>query len=239
MGADQTISKTADSGFIKIKYYMRLSLLWVLFVLILVLSSFEIFSIGIKMDHSMHHNPDMHHHMGMNHHDGMMKMYFHGGCNEVILFSFWRISTIGGLIGSMIGCFLLGVLYEGLKFFREFMLRQEYRSMGYSNVSPSPDSVVEEAPESSGPVPSVTRSVEADRQRSQIKIIQTNLFSKGHILQTFLQLLQVVLSYGLMLIFMTYNVWLCAAVAFGASAGYFVFGWKKTVVLDAGGDHCH
>jgi|ERR1712126_21167 len=238
-----------------------MGVLWVLFVLILVLSSFEIFSIGIKMDHSMHHNHDMHatvdhdtvhenenevgdemmenHRMGMNHHDGMMKMYFHGGCNEVILFSFWRISTIGGLIGSMIGCFLLGVLYEGLKFFREFMLRQEYRSMGYSNVSPSPDSVVEEAPESSGPVPSVTRSVEVDQRRSQIKIIQTNLFSKGHILQTFLQLLQVVLSYGLMLIFMTYNVWLCAAVAFGASAGYFVFGWKKTVVLDAGGDHCH
>ena len=57
----------------------------------------------------------------------MMKMYFHGGYNEVILFSFWRISTVGGLIGSMIGCFLLGVLYEGLKFFREFILRKEYR----------------------------------------------------------------------------------------------------------------
>jgi hypothetical protein len=37
------------------------------------------------------------------------------------------IGMVGGLIGSMIGCFLLGVLYEGLKFFREFMLRQEYR----------------------------------------------------------------------------------------------------------------
>ena len=57
----------------------------------------------------------------------MMKMYFHGGYHEVILFDFWRISSVGGLIGSMIGCFLLGVLYEGLKFFREFLLRQEYR----------------------------------------------------------------------------------------------------------------
>ena len=56
-----------------------------------------------------------------------MKMYFHGGYNEVILFSFWRISSVAGLVGSMIGCFLLGVLYEGLKCFREFMLRQEYR----------------------------------------------------------------------------------------------------------------
>ena len=56
-----------------------------------------------------------------------MKIYFHGGYIEVILFSFWRISSVGGLVGSMIGCFLLGVLYEGLKFFREFMLRLEYR----------------------------------------------------------------------------------------------------------------
>merc|ERR1719244_2017533 len=80
----------------------------------------------------------------MNHAD-MMKMYFHGGYNEVILFDFWRISSVGGLIGSMIGCFLLGVLYEGLKFFREFMLRQEYRSSGYSNVNPTPESTIDEA----------------------------------------------------------------------------------------------
>lgn len=57
----------------------------------------------------------------------MMKMYFHGGYNEVILFDFWRISTLGGLIGSMIGCFILGILYEGLKFLREFLIGRELR----------------------------------------------------------------------------------------------------------------
>ena len=56
-----------------------------------------------------------------------MKMYFHGGYNEVILFDFWRISTLGGLIGSMIGCFILGILYEGLKFLREFLIGRELR----------------------------------------------------------------------------------------------------------------
>ena len=59
--------------------------------------------------------------------DMMMMMYFHGGYNETILFDFWRISTLGGLIGSMIGCFLLGILYEGLKFFREFLFSHEMR----------------------------------------------------------------------------------------------------------------
>jgi len=177
-------------------------------------------------------------HTGMNH-DEMMKMYFHGGYNEVILFDFWRISSVGGLIGSMIGCFLLGVLYEGLKFFREFMLRQEYRSSGYSNVNPSPESPVDDGSDSINSIETNARVSGQERTKSGIKIIQTNLFSRGHILQTFLQLVQVVLSYCLMLIFMTYNTWLCAAVALGAATGYFAFGWKKTVVLDAGGDHCH
>jgi len=175
---------------------------------------------------------------GMNHAD-MMKMYFHGGYNEVILFDFWRISSVGGLIGSMIGCFLLGVLYEGLKFFREFMLRQEYRSSGYSNVNPSPESTIDDGSDSINSIEPAVRVSGQERGKNSIKIIQTNLFSRGHILQTFLQLLQVVLSYCLMLIFMTYNTWLCAAVALGAATGYFAFGWKKTVVLDAGGDHCH
>ena len=57
----------------------------------------------------------------------MMKMFFHGGYNEVILFDFWRISTLGGLIGSMIGCFILGILYEGLKFLREFLIGRDLR----------------------------------------------------------------------------------------------------------------
>ena len=28
----------------------------------------------------------------------MMSMTFHGGCKEVILFDFWKISTVGGLV---------------------------------------------------------------------------------------------------------------------------------------------
>merc|ERR1712228_656784 len=134
----------------------------------------------------------------------MMKMYFHGGYHEVILFDFWRISSIGGLIGSMIGCFILGVLYEGLKFLREFLISRDLRASSYTGVSSNPVDL-----------------------------------SRGHIIQTALQFLQVVLSYCLMLIFMTYNVWLGLAVSLGAAMGYFMFGWKKTLLLDTGGDHCH
>lgn len=59
-----------------------------------------------------------------------------------------------------------------------------------------------------------------------------------HFLQTFLHIVQVTVSYFLMLIFMTYNVWLCLAVALGAGFGYFAFGWKLNKVIDIY-EHCH
>jgi len=38
---------------------------------------------------------------------------------------------------------------------------------------------------------------------------------------------------------MTFNTWLCAAVVIGATVGYFLFGWRKSVVVDVTSDHCH
>merc|ERR1719510_1488963 len=177
-------------------------------------------------------------HAGMD----MMKMYFHGGYHEVILFDFWRISTLGGLIGSMIGCFILGILYEGLKFLREFLIGRELRTTSYTNVSSNPVDISDEGGDTASihsTEQAITSSAERRTAGEQVKIIQTSILSRGHLLQTLLQFVQIVLSYCLMLIFMTYNVWLCLAVALGATAGYFMFGWKKTVVVDVGGEHCH
>jgi len=70
------------------------------------------------------------------------------------------------------------------------------------------------------------------------KTVQVSMLSKMHIWQTLLHVVQVVLSYFLMLIFMTYNIWLCLAVALGAGTGYFFFGWKKSLVVDIT-EHCH
>jgi hypothetical protein len=84
------------------------------------------------MDHSAMGHGSMDHddmgHMGSMSGHSMM-MYFHGGYEEVILFDFWRINTVGGLIGSMIGCFLLAMSYEGLKFLREIILRKNFSAM--------------------------------------------------------------------------------------------------------------
>lgn len=69
-------------------------------------------------------------------------------------------------------------------------------------------------------------------------LCRPTMFSLMHGVQTFLHIIQIVLSYFLMLIFMTYNVWLCLAVVIGAAVGYFLFGWKKSVVVDVT-EHCH
>jgi len=49
----------------------------------------------------------------------------------------------------------------------------------------------------------------------------------------------VTLAYFLMLIVMTYNSWLCLAVLCGLSLGYFLFAWKKSVILTETEDACH
>ncbi|XP_071861046.1 high affinity copper uptake protein 1 [Bombus fervidus] len=54
------------------------------------------------------------------------------------------------------------------------------------------------------------------------------LFSKIHFLQTIIHVVQLIIGYCLMLIFMTYNIWLCLAVALGAGLGYWLFAWEKS-----------
>ena len=67
---------------------------------------------------------------------------------------------------------------------------------------------------------------------------RVTMMSLPHFIQTLLHILQIVISYFLMLIFMTYNVWLCIAVAIGAGTGYFIFSWRRALVVDIN-EHCH
>jgi copper transporter 1 len=64
------------------------------------------------------------------------------------------------------------------------------------------------------------------------------MFGAHHALQTALHLVQLVASYFLMLAFMSYNVWLCAAVAAGSAAGYFLFAWRRQLVVDVTDHSC-
>ncbi|XP_014219692.1 high affinity copper uptake protein 1-like [Copidosoma floridanum] len=51
----------------------------------------------------------------------MHGMSFHFGFREVILFDKWRTTDLTGILWSMIGIIVMGVIYEALKNYREYL----------------------------------------------------------------------------------------------------------------------
>jgi copper transporter 1 len=148
----------------------------------------------------------------------MMKMYFHFSQHAVILFESWSTHSWQGMLGSCIAVFIMAALYEGLKVLREFLLRRSNVMVRYNTM----------------PVPTNDDVHVTETHKS----VGGKMLSWPHLLQTLLHILQVTVSYFLMLIFMTYNVWLCIAVGLGAGAGYFAFSWRRAIVVDIN-EHCH
>uniref|UniRef100_A0A4W3J897 Copper transport protein n=3 Tax=Callorhinchus milii TaxID=7868 RepID=A0A4W3J897_CALMI len=179
-------------------------------------------------DHHNHHNmampTDTPHQTanGSGGHGGMMMMmqmtFYFGHKNVELLFPGLVINSVGGMVAACVVIFLLAMLYEGLKIGRECLLRKSQVNVRYNSM----------------PVPGPNGTMLMETH----KTVGQQMLSVPHIIQTMLHILQVVISYFLMLVFMTYNGYLCIAVALGAGAGYFVFSWKKAVVVDIT-EHCH
>ncbi|XP_056434270.1 high affinity copper uptake protein 1-like isoform X2 [Gadus chalcogrammus] len=170
------------------------------------------------MDHSAMDHSKMDHSTGkMGHH--MMAMTFNFEYTNVeLLFSGLVINSAGAMAGACVVVFLLALLYEGLKIGREALLRRSQVNVRYNSM----------------PVPGGEGTVLVETH----KTVGQRMLSVPHLVQTLLHVLQVSVSYLLMLIFMTYNGFLCIAVALGAGAGYFLFSWRKAVVVDIT-EHCH
>ncbi|KAM6901882.1 high affinity copper uptake protein 1 isoform 1-T1 [Lycodopsis pacificus] len=217
------------------------------------------------MDHSAmdHSNMDHHHNTmappttgGHDHggggsdgssggHGGMVMTFYFGYNNVELLFTGLLINSPGEMAGACIGVFLLAVLYEGLKMGRETLLRRSQVNVRYNSM-PLPGSdgtVLMETHKTVGSVVDIQCSEEAElpvglKSRLSRLSIRQRMISPAHFLQTLLHVVQVVVSYFLMLVFMTYNAYLCIAVAAGAGMGYFLFSWRKAVVVDIT-EHCH
>ncbi|XP_048005604.1 high affinity copper uptake protein 1 isoform X2 [Leguminivora glycinivorella] len=159
-----------------------------------------------------------------------MAMTFHGGVVETILFSWWDVKEIGPFIGSFVAIYIMALLYEGLKYYRKHLLWKAYAGLQYCAVSP-PDKGVQNicSPDEPQVIQPMPHALERNVPR---------MLSCAHAYQTLLHGLQVFISYMLMLVFMTYNTWLCMAVVLGSATGYFFFGWRESVVVDFT-EHCH
>lgn len=150
---------------------------------------------------------------------GNMMMFFHTGNCEFVLFEKLQTTGAGEMVGACFAIFFLALLYEGLKVLREYLLQ---RSMVHKYAAQQ---------EFNG-------STTGDTKVLGTQNPGVHMISAGHFIQTLLHMLQVLISYCLMLVFMTYNAWLCIAVVVGAGVGYFLFGWRKAIVVDIN-EHCH
>lgn len=109
-----------------------------------------------------------------------------------ILFKDWSVSSIGGLVGSCIIIIIIAVFFESLKSYK-----------GLSNEKPKRET--SESTPLLGWLP---------RNESRFNLMD-------HLKRTFLYLIQFLVGYFLMLVAMTYNVWLFLAVVIGCGIGYF------------------
>ncbi|KAI9584902.1 high affinity copper uptake protein 1 [Glossina fuscipes] len=172
-------------------------------------------------DHDHNHGPD----------DAAscpMIMTFHGGHCERILWNGWVASTVAEFVFSALAIFLMAFCYETLKYLREYILRQTVRKEA-ERVALEMQAKTTNPPAhtSGGGCP---RSTMAEIQE---KSYAQRVFSTPHLIQTILNAIQIFISYLLMLIFMTFNYWLCLAVVLGLGVGYFFFGWIKQEVYES------
>ncbi|XP_078605097.1 high affinity copper uptake protein 1-like [Branchiostoma floridae x Branchiostoma japonicum] len=195
------------------------------------------------MNHSGMNHSDMNHsgkdHSGMDHsgvghsagHGSLgHNLYFYFGHSGItVLFYEWKIDSVAALIGSCIGVFAIAILYEGLKVWREMLIvrAQDSKMAASHNLKQLTNA-------------KSTSALGVDFMPGEIPPTKTRdqICNCMHALQSLLHIVQVLVSYGLMLVFMTFNVWLCLSVALGAGAGYFVFGWRRPVTVDRN-EHCH
>jgi len=161
-------------------------------------------------------------------HDMMMSMTFNFNYKNVdILFPGITVNSVEGMICACIVMFILAILYEGLKVLRESLL-SNHRCQEKA----------QQPPEYSPPTQMTSSS-----SNDQVLVVNQNsrftkMFKSPHITQTFLHLIQVTVSYMLMLVVMSYNGYLAISIISGATVGYFLFGWNKTSVHDVN-EHCH
>uniref|UniRef100_A0AC34FPU5 Copper transport protein n=1 Tax=Panagrolaimus sp. ES5 TaxID=591445 RepID=A0AC34FPU5_9BILA len=207
-----------------------------------------------QTDHSAHVSPDHSAHAGH-----QMKMWFHGGSEEVILFDFWRIESALGLIISFILIFALGAFYEGLKWFRIYLQMKDTKRIQRQRRALSPPMTMNQLEESvnkrlntphhpneallspsglnallspsglNGDQVYVSTVKEADDDDAQEvgffkwSTKKSSPLDKSRMIQAGLYCVQITVAYFLMLIAMTYNIWLTAAVVLGAGFGHWLF----------------
>ena len=196
-----------------------------------------------------------------------MKGYLHTDFGDTILFKSWILKSTWDTVLTCLAFFLLAILYEGIKCYREhlykrlsFAVKKQVTVLSASSLSSthhlhhhhhlhgsngSTNSSNQQPcrrPESSShtghasPLDPTTPASLFQRNINKDSIL-LRLFSIPHAAQSLLHTIQAMLSYTLMLSFMTFNVYICLSIIAGTGIGYFMFCWRRITVVHV--SDCH
>ncbi|XP_073446959.1 protein SLC31A2 [Dendrobates tinctorius] len=156
-----------------------------------------------------------------------MQMHFIFSDHVTLLFDFWTVQTLAGLVLSFVIVLLLTVLYELSKVWKSNLLARVIQTLPVTPDSALYPPLISDT-ESNLPVSSDTL-LTPDPLFPEETHVPSMQFSSSTwrwwLLHTFLALLhtaQVFLGYALMLCVMTYNAAIFIAVILGSALGYYL-----------------
>ena len=170
------------------------------------------------------HNPDPHAGHTMDHSTredtvgdpdhsmSMMKMFWHMGYEQNMLIFGWNADTDGKMVAAVVVVLALAVVYEGTKFYRI-----KYSGLRAARAGRQPVSGRSDA----------DSDVDVGRRFPVAKLTESLLYG-----------VQVAISFTLMLIVMTFNVWLMLAAVVGMTLGYALFASSARVAAGGSSDDC-
>ena len=189
------------------------------------------------MDHSGHNMPG--HHMAPNPvltardattdsqpvvtgpeslHSMTMKMYFHIGFEKDVLFAGWDADTEIKMIGTVAAVFLLALVFEWIKFYR----------IRYSQLASI--------------VPAVVRNrglgTANGSSQSSGESRHSRWLSLPRLIESLLYAVQVAISFTLMLLVMTFNVWILLGTVLGMMTGYALFASSSRLMPGNNSEDC-
>uniref|UniRef100_A0A3Q3WT39 Copper transport protein n=1 Tax=Mola mola TaxID=94237 RepID=A0A3Q3WT39_MOLML len=144
----------------------------------------------------------------------MSEMTFEVSSRVTLLFDFWDVQGPAGMVLSVLVVLLLTVFYEVLKVWRLWLGSSSKLAQPPIASSDSTDGIaaLDRSLSKSSLTPIEPHSPAVNTRNSWLL----------HGIQTLLHMLQVALSYMLMLCVMSYNTWIFLGVIIGSALGYFI-----------------
>lgn len=109
--------------------------------------------------------------------------------------------------------------------------QQQHPSEAYTGRHSSINSSASSASRNNVPV---TKNVESPGSKKLLfsnSHFKIRLVSFAHFIQTCLYLIQLILTYILIMGIMTFNMYICLSIVFGSTIGYWLFFWRKVTII--------